>query len=141
MVSETGSIGMGIIEDEVDMTRFTEDVKFGADRASMGATPDGATVFYVEDGNESGAESAVVSIETGSRKPGEDESSWRIAIQVFFPFMVAGAGMVMAGVLLGIVQVRVCSTRLLSPLCHCCLPMSFDINFTIFCVRVCRLVD
>ena len=37
----------------------------------------------------------------------EDDSSWQIALQVFFPYMVAGLGMVGAGVVLDVVQVCV----------------------------------
>jgi solute carrier family 41 len=34
-----------------------------------------------------------------------DESSWQIGLQVFFPYMIAGFGMVAAGLVLDVVQV------------------------------------
>ena len=105
-VSETGSIGMGVIEEEMDITDFTEVTKFHPEVTSGDVTPDGASIYIVDDGGESEPESIVVSIESSVGKPGEGESSWRVALQVFFPFIVAGLGMVGAGVLLGIVQVN-----------------------------------
>lgn len=35
----------------------------------------------------------------------ENESSWQIGLQVFFPYMIAGFGMVAAGLVLDVVQV------------------------------------
>ena len=37
--------------------------------------------------------------------PEPDEASWQIALQVFFPYIIAGLGMVAAGMLLDVVQV------------------------------------
>ncbi len=34
------------------------------------------------------------------------EASWQVALQVFFPYVIAGLGMVAAGIVLDIVQVR-----------------------------------
>ena len=39
----------------------------------------------------------------------QDESSWLLALQVFVPYIIAGLGMVAAGILLDIVQVTACS--------------------------------
>ena len=43
--------------------------------------------------------------DTDAPKEITDESSWQIGLQVFFPFLVGGFGMVAAGMLLDIVQV------------------------------------
>ena len=47
---------------------------------------------------------------TGLHQPAmleeNNEASWQIAIQVFFPYLIAGFGMVGAGMVLDIVQVR-----------------------------------
>jgi len=48
----------------------------------------------------------------------DDDSAWQIALQVFFPYIVAGLGMVGAGVVLDIVQVGLMSvTRMLVQCC------------------------
>ena len=47
-----------------------------------------------------------------------EESSWRIGLQVFFPFITAGFGMIFAGMLLDVVQVG--RVGLVKPLA-CCL--------------------
>lgn len=46
----------------------------------------------------------------GGELPGEDESSLSILMQVMLPFLVAGLGMVGAGLVLDLVQVMTTST-------------------------------
>lgn len=42
----------------------------------------------------------------GKRESGSEEGSFTIGLQVFFPFLVAGFGTVLAGLLLDVVQVK-----------------------------------
>ena len=46
-----------------------------------------------------------VEISLVEKLPEPEEASWQIALQVFFPYIVAGLGMVAAGMLLDVVQV------------------------------------
>ena len=46
-----------------------------------------------------------VEITLVEKLPEPDEASWQIALQIFFPYIVAGLGMVAAGMLLDVVQV------------------------------------
>ena len=47
-----------------------------------------------------------VRVEEAQMSEVADESSWQIGFQVFFPYIIAGFGMVAAGMLLDVVQVR-----------------------------------
>ena len=46
-----------------------------------------------------------VEVELVDKLPEPDEAAWQIALQIFFPYIVAGLGMVAAGMLLDVVQV------------------------------------
>jgi hypothetical protein len=84
-----------------------------------------------------------------------EEAAWQIAVQVFIPYLVAGSGMVMAGLVLDIVQVRVdipsylqslhSHTFILRPTYPCTLILSYShvvlIKFSIDCTAgdICEL--
>lgn len=59
----------------------------------------------------------------------EDESFWLITLQVFFPFLIAGLGMVGAGLVLDIVQASIIYCQSLLVGC----PLEYQTNNHFFC--------
>ena len=67
---------------------------------------DGTSITSPLLGSDSGASDTDGVAEAQQAKaPVEEEAGWMIAIQVFIPFIIAGFGMVAAGMLLDVVQV------------------------------------
>ena len=102
--SETASLApLGEDVEEMDITEFTEMTKFNTEVTTGVA---GAELRDGDEDVEAESDGCVVTIETVVMKPLGEERWWQVALQVSLPFIVAGVGMVGAGVVLGIVQVR-----------------------------------